>query len=262
MMRAFFQAMDDFLRGRNAFAVEAPLAGRLRWLFILLVGCGFFYGAVMGSYSGLTPARLHQLLYCGLKVPLLLLATFLLCLPSFFVINAAAGLHHDFGQVLRAVVAAQACVTVVLAGLAPITAFWYLSYGGYQQAVLFNALMFGVASVATQVVIRRYYGPLIRRTPRHRRLLWAWFALYAFVGIQMAWVLRPFIGDPDMPVTFFRSGAWGNAYIVLARLIAGTVRRMGFNLVLGLPWVTAFAAIAAVLVILYRRSTPRRDARS
>jgi hypothetical protein len=224
-MSALLHAIDDFLRGRGVFAPDAPLTHRLRWLIVLLVACGLFYGAVMGTYSGLTLSRIHQLFYSGIKVPLLLLATFALCLPSFFVINTVAGLREDFGQVLRAVVATQSCVTVVLASLAPFTVVWYLSSADYQSAILFNTFMFGVATVATQVVIRRYYSPLIRRSPRHRQLMRFWFVLYAFVGIQMGWVLRPFIGDPDLPVAFFRSGAWGNAYVVLAHMIVGVVGR-------------------------------------
>ena len=224
-MRTYFQAIDDFLRGRGAFAIDAPLPHRLRWLVLWVVACGLFYGVVMGTYTGLAPHRLHQLLYSGVKVPLLLLATFGLCLPSFFVVNTVAGLREDFGQALRAVVAAQSCVTIVLASLAPFTMVWYLSSTDYQSVILFNAVMFGVATAAAQVVVRRYYAPLIRRSPRHRQLLRFWFVLYAFVGIQMAWVLRPFIGDPHQPVEFFRSGAWGNAYVVLANLIMRVASR-------------------------------------
>jgi len=73
--------------------------------------------------------------------------------------------------------------------------------------------------------VRRYYAPLIRRSPRHRLLLRVWFFLYAFVGIQMGWVLRPFIGTPHLPVTFFRSEAWGNAYVVVAGLVVEAVGR-------------------------------------
>jgi len=224
-MTPLLRAIDDFLRGRGIFAPDAPLTHRLRWLLVLLLACGLFYGAVMGAYSGLTPSRLHQLLYSGIKVPLLLLATFALCLPSFFVVNTVAGLREDFGQVLRAVIATQSCVTVVLASLAPFTAVWYLSSDDYQSAILFNAVMFGIATAAAQIVVRRYYGPLIRRSPRHRLILRFWFILYAFVGIQMGWVLRPFIGDPHQPVAFFRSEAWGNAYVVLAHMIVRVVDR-------------------------------------
>ncbi len=223
-MSVLLHAIDEFLRGRGVFAADAPLAHRLRWLVVLLVTCGLFYGAVMGTYSGLAPSRVHQLLYSGVKVPLLLLATFALCLPSFFVINTVAGLREDFGQVLRG-----RRHTVLRHGRtrqpAPFTGLWYLSSADYPSAILFNAVMFGVATVAAQVVVRRYYGPLIQRSPRHRQLLRFWFVLYAFVGIQMGWVLRPFIGDPSQPVAFFRSGAWGNAYVVLAHMIAGVADR-------------------------------------
>lgn len=224
MRLAVLQVTDDFLRGQGVFAVDGPHEGRLRRLVFLVLACGLFYGAVMGTYSGLVPGRFHQLLYSGVKVPFLLLVTFLLCLPFFFVVNTVAGLRDDFGLVLRALVAAQACVTVVLAALAPITAVWYLSCNDYDLAILFNAVVFGIASISAQVVVRRYYRPLIHRSPRHRQLLRVWFILYAFVGIQMGWVLRPFIGDPNLPVRFFRPGAWGNAYVVLARLIVNGLK--------------------------------------
>ncbi|WP_145247119.1 hypothetical protein [Aeoliella mucimassa] len=32
-----------------------------------------------------------------------------------------------------------------------------------------------------------------------------WIVLFSLVGAQMGWVLRPFIGSPDMPFTFFRA---------------------------------------------------------
>lgn len=249
-MHAFFQAIDDFLRGRGIFAIDAPLLGRLRWLLVLLATCGLFYGAVMGSYSGLQPGRFGQLLYSGVKVPLLLLATFGLCLPSFFVMNTIMGLRDDFGRVLRALVATQSCVTVVLAALAPITAFWYVSCADYNLAILFNLAMFGIASVAAQIVVRRYYRPLVRREPRHRHLLWAWFFLYAFVGIQMSWVLRPFIGHPEAPVAFFRSGAWGNAYVVVGGLLLKAAQRLAPTPFLAFLWIVTLTWLVALVVLL------------
>lgn len=260
-MRTFFRAADDLLRGRGVFAVDAPLMGRLRWLLVLMLVCGLFYGAVMGTFSGLKAGRLHQLLYSGVKVPLLLLATFVLCLPSFFVINTLAGLRDDFGQVLRALVATQSCVTVVLAALAPITAFWYVSCRDYDLVLLFNMVMFGVATLAAQIVVRRYYRPLVHREPRHRRLLWAWFVLYAFVGVQMGWVLRPFVGNPETPVAFFRAEAWGNAYVVVGGLILQAVGRVPAPLltflgIAALPLLVVLAHLLCSAVSRNRRRTP------
>ncbi|MEQ8836762.1 MAG: hypothetical protein RID07_08160, partial [Lacipirellulaceae bacterium] len=31
-----------------------------------------------------------------------------------------------------------------------------------------------------------------------------WIVLFSLVGAQMGWVLRPFVGNPDLPFTFFR----------------------------------------------------------
>ena len=189
-----------------------------------MVGFGAFYGVAMGTFSGLGPGRFHQLLYSGVKVPLLMLVTFGLCLPSFFVLNTVAGLRDDFSQALQAVVAAQSCVAIVLACLAPFTAFFYASGADYHGALLFNGAMFALAWVTAQLVVRRYYAPLIERSKTHRTMLFIWFFLYIFVGIQMAWVLRPFVGAPTVAVTFFRQEAWGNAYVVVGGLIGDLFR--------------------------------------
>ena len=75
-------------------------------------------------------------------------------------------------------------------------------------------------SLQRQWLIRGYYKPLVARNRRHRTLLWIWIGVYAFVGVQTAWILRPFIGSPGSPLEFFRPEMWqDNAYVVLARLI-------------------------------------------
>jgi hypothetical protein len=212
----------DFLRSRGRFAVGAPLGGALGWLVAFIVIFGGFYGAVMASFTGMVPGRWVQLFYVAAKVPLLLLVSFVLCLPSFFVLNTLAGLRADFPEALRAVVATQASVAIVLASLAPVTILSYLSMTDYQMAKGFNGIVFAAASLGGQSLLRRFYQPLIRRSPRHRTMLYSWFVLYVFVAIQMAWMLRPFIGSPDLPVTFFRAEPWGNAYVdVLQTILRG-----------------------------------------
>ncbi len=43
-----------------------------------------------------------------------------------------------------------------------------------------------------------------RAAPRGSVLLQAWIVIYALVGMQMAWILRPFVGRPDAPLALFR----------------------------------------------------------
>jgi hypothetical protein len=217
--RALCQRADGVLRGAPwAVAADRP-AATLCWLALCVVVFGMGYGAVMGSFGCTSLDRLLHPLYAALKVPLLLLVTGALSLPCFFVLYTLAGLRQDFGAVLRALLAAQAALAVILAALAPFTAWWYASSANYGAAVLCNGVMFALGSGGAQLVLRRHYRPLIARHPRHRLLLRAWLGIYIFVGIQMGWVLRPFIGDPDQPVQFFRTESWGNAYVVVARLL-------------------------------------------
>ena len=214
---------DDILRRRPWTTQSAPAGSALLWLAGNVLLFGMLYGAAMGTFGGIGGDRLWQVVYSALKVPLLLLVTFLIGLPSFFVLNTLFGLRRDFAEALRALVAAQAGLAIVLASLAPFTLVWYASSADYSAALRFNGLMFAVASFSGQRLLWAYYRPLIRRNIRHRRMLWTWLAIYIFVGIQMAWVLRPFVGDPGVPVQFFREQSWGNAYEVVARLIYDAV---------------------------------------
>jgi hypothetical protein len=218
MWTMLFQA-DSLLRAKPWAVEDGYTAKKLARLGLMVAAFGITYGAVMGSFGGVLGERFLQVVYSAVKVPLLLLGTFVLSLPSFFVVNTLFGLRSDFTHSLRALLATQAGLTIILASFAPFTILWYASSSNYRGAILFNTLMFGCASFTAQWLLRRFYEPLIKRNPQHRLLLRAWLVIYAFVGIQMAWVLRPFIGYPDAPTQFFRQDAWGNAYVRLAGIL-------------------------------------------
>lgn len=218
MSAAFFRGAEEIIRGRALGAETWAQTAQRAAVYLVAFGCA--YGALMGSFGGIEGDRLLVLLYSALKVPLLLVVTFVVCLPSFFVLNTLFGVAGDFRAVFHALVATQAALTILLASLAPYTLFWYASSADYNAAILFNALVFGVASFGAQLLLRRHYLPLIRGNPRHRLLMRVWLVLFAFVGIQTAWVLRPFIGSPDLPAQFFREEAWSNAYVALAEKVA------------------------------------------
>lgn len=210
---------ENVLRAKPWAVEDGHTAKKLAQLGLLVIVFGIVYGAVMGCFGGVLGQRFWQVVFSAIKVPLLLMGTFALSLPSFFVVNTLFGLRSDFSYSLRALLATQAGLTIILASFAPFTVLWYVSFSNYQGAILFNTLMFGTASLTAQLVLRQFYEPLIARDRRHRMLLRAWLVIYAFVGIQMAWVLRPFIGSPNIPTQFFRQDAWGNAYVRLADII-------------------------------------------
>lgn len=207
--------------------VTRPLDSRRTTVRLVgqLVLFGLLYGAVMGSFRALAaqPQWLLQMVFSAIKVPLLLAVTFIISLPSFYVLNSLLGLRRDFAQAVRALMAAQAGLAIVLSSLAPLTLVWYASSAHYNRALLFNGAMFAVASVAAQWLVRAYYRPLMQRNRRHAGLLWCWLFVYTAVAIQMAWLFRPFIGAPGRPVQFLRDDPWDNAYEYVAQLVWHTL---------------------------------------
>jgi hypothetical protein len=207
-------SIDALLRSKGRYAVgkgKLPLTQ----LGLITVASGFFYGMVMGFYG----ERLLQAIYSGLKVPLLLAVSTLICIPSFYVVNALLGLRDDFAAAFRGVLTAQATLAVTLAALAPLTVLIYLSILSYPQAVFFNGIQFAVATGAGHLMLMHHYRPLVRANSRHRFGRLTWLCVYIFVAIQMAWVLRPFIGAPSLPTRFVREDAWSNAYVQVIETI-------------------------------------------
>jgi hypothetical protein len=220
-MAAAVAQLDDLVHGLGRPAQAAARGETWRQLALLILLAGPIYGAFMGSYALVGFERLPMIAYSAIKVPILIFATSLVCFPGFFVLNTVLGLRDDLAAAIRAVLAGQAALTVSLASLGPITRVMYLSGLDHREALLFNAAMFTVATVVAQVIMLRRYRELIARNRLHRAVLWGWLVLYVFVGIQMGWMLRPFVGTPDLPVAFLRDEPFSNAYIAVLRLITG-----------------------------------------
>lgn len=228
-----FGTIDHVLTGEAAKTIisntnQASSAIRLRTAALIVVVAGLCYGSTMGCYAAVANQRVWteqwlQMLFSGVKVPLLILATLLIALPSFFVLNTLFGLREQVKEALKAILLAQAGLAIILLSLAPITLFVYVSVSpmdqAYSLAVLWNAVAFGGASVAAQLLLHKNYRRLIRQNPKHRLMVRIWIFVYAFVGIQMAYVLRPFIGSPVSEISFFREDPFENAYVKVLQLI-------------------------------------------
>ena len=234
----WFETVDQVLRRQPIEFTASDAKGgegriSLRRTASIVMVFGPVYGAAMGAYAWVAGERtlldqIPQMFYSGIKVPLLIAVTVLISLPSFFVINTLLGLRDDFRDSLTAIISAQAGMVMILASLFPLTLFVYVSTShmdvSYPLAILANAGMFGLASVSAQVLLRGYYSPLVTKNARHRWMVRSWILVYAFVGIQASYVLRPFIGNPGTPVSFFRKDSFENAYVRVFELTADVIR--------------------------------------
>lgn len=189
------------------------------------LGVGIAGSATVGFALGASSGSVALAAFAALKVPLLLALTTVLCLPSFFVANTVLGLRDDFAAACRGLLAAQATLGLALGALAPVTFWMSLTVLDPYALTLLDALTFALATTAAQQVLRRHYAVLIARDPRHRTALRGWLVIYAFTGVQLAWVLRPFRGTAGFAVQFLRPEAFEqNAYVVVFEHLARLLR--------------------------------------
>lgn len=225
-MRAALERFDLAIKGVRGgvrtWGIGAAGPGMRELVLLIAIG-GVAYGLFMGSWE-LGPGRYAMLAYAALKVPLMIGVTTCVCLPGFWVLNAALGLANDLPKALRAVLASQAGFAIALMSLGPVTRFVYACGVEHRVAILANGVMFALATGVAQGVLWSRYRELIRSDARHAAMLWAWVTLYVFVGIQMGWMLRPFVGAPGMEVAFFREEPFTNAYVEVFRIVTSSNR--------------------------------------
>jgi hypothetical protein len=210
--------IDGLLRHGNHRRAD-ELRGK-KALLVFLV-CGGFYGAIMATFA-FSAERLPLVAYGMLKVPILFGFTMILAIPGFYVLSNLRGVGSDFKEVFSLLLDYQLLIAITLAALAPITLLVNLSASSdaYQAVQLWNTFTFFIAAVTAQRKFSSQSKALLYKDSRHRLLLHGWTALYAFIGIQMAWTLRPFIGSPGQRIGFLREGKLENAYVKLFEIFS------------------------------------------
>ncbi len=211
-----FGLVDSLLRCRDQFFDEISrgigLTEKIRAM--LVSSCTFMaaYGALLGSTHSL-----GQTLSSAVKLPLLCLVTLLICAPALYTFGVLFGVNQRLSQSVALVLAAISITGVLLFSLAPVALFFSLiTPDAYQAFKLLNVLFFAIAGCSGAACLNRGLHIVSASTPRRaaksqRVVFCLWLVLYGFVGSQMAWTLRPFVGYPSAPFELFRQ-IGGNVY--------------------------------------------------
>jgi hypothetical protein len=186
------------------------------YLAIILIGSGV-YGFTLGIWR----APL-QSLYTAIKFPLLI---FLTCAGNGTVNGMLAhvlGSGLSFKQTSLAILMSFALAAVILAGFSPITLFiWYnapplaskSAVLGHSVMLLTHVLAIAFAGITANHRLLELLRKISGRDATARAVLFSWLAGNLFLGAQLAWNLRPFIGSPTLAVQFFRDDPLrGNFY--------------------------------------------------
>jgi hypothetical protein len=210
-----FAITEQILRNRIGFFEEIrdqiDLNYKIRSLLISTFIALATYGFVMGINHSIA-----QALSSTIKLPMLFLLTLLICTPSLHILNLVFGSKKTLSQTIALILAAMNTSAILLMSLMPVTLFFFLSTSDYIFFKLLNVAFFTFAGILGMVFL--WQGVQIldvwddgtgRET--RRAILRGWIVLYAFVGSQMAWTLRPFMGIPGKEFILF-SQRGGNLY--------------------------------------------------
>lgn len=191
-------------QGYFARLFEEPEAGAQVGLLLgIIVPLAAFYGLIMGGPGGVRPA-----LASAVKVPALFLISLFVTFPALYVVSILIGSALSIGQMLAMILLAVAVATVILAAAGPIALFFALTGSGYHFMKLLHVGAFTVSGLWGMNVL---WSGLLRMAKASDLypgsgllIMMLWIVLYAFIAAQLAWTLRPFIGEPSLPFRIFR----------------------------------------------------------
>ncbi len=216
-----FGVLMSFLRNRSQFLEQIDKGIKLEQLiFSLSIATLFFlaiYGAILGSTSGGL-----QVLSSAIKLPALYLLTTIICLPTLYFYDIVSGSKYTFKQYLALCFASLAIMSVMLFGLAPVTLFFRISINHYKFLVLLNVAILGISGfIGINFLYQRMIAlaePDSDFAKQRKIVIKSWLVLFAFVGSQLGWTLRPFFGNSQDPFALFRD-LESNFYAHIFKLI-------------------------------------------
>jgi hypothetical protein len=173
----------------------------------------FLYGVVMGSYHSFI-----QSIVAGLKVIVLFISTLLICFPSFYIIQQVLGSKMSFRQMIIIVLSGFVLTSTIALSFAPIVVFFQLTGGNYHFLQLLHVAIFifaGIFGMKLMIDALKYACEHKDIYPQIGVTVFRiWIIIFAFVGIQLSWNLRPFLCNRNEEFKLFRKYE-GNFYTAI-----------------------------------------------
>jgi len=201
--------IDLLLRDRRAvlarIAAGVELATILRTMAATIALAMAIVGAALGSYRGGA-----QIAYAAIKLPVVLLGTAALSAPVLSAIGVALGRRPRVVADLALVMTALAFGALLLVACTPLVLVGRSVELSYHRMILATVGMFAIAGCAAlQFVIR---GVASEAAAGWRTAVAALCAVFALVGGQLAWALRPYLVRPRTPEVPFVRDVEGSLY--------------------------------------------------
>lgn len=187
---------------------------------IAILVFGALYGLVMGIYAGGI-----QLLFDAIKVPLLLLIALYVTLPTYYVLNGILGGDLSLRQLTVLFMVSVCVMATMLIAFLPVTLFFTLTtpertFATYGFFILLNVTFFTLSALTAVSYLWQGFSRIHGENKRWIMATFIGTIVLAFVGTQLAWVLRPYFHESLV----FIAPPSGNFYIALFELLIRLTR--------------------------------------
>ncbi|HVK76886.1 MAG TPA: hypothetical protein VM734_26350 [Kofleriaceae bacterium] len=214
---AGFALVDQLLRDRAAVLARiragVGLAAVVRTAALVIVAGATIYGAALGSFRGGV-----QIGYAAVKLPLVLLATAALGAPVLTAVGRALGRPASLARDVALIMTALALGALTLVALGPVVLVARALDVDYHGSILLAVATAAVAGGVSVAVLAAGVGAVERRDAGVTVAVVV--CVFAAVGAQVAWTLRPYLVRPRTPEVPFVRAIEGSLYDA----IAGSVR--------------------------------------
>lgn len=205
-------------------AAEDGLDAQIRYFALYALMFSAVYGVFLGCHAGGL-----QILAGAFKIPLLLFGTLCLCLPALYMFNVLLGSKLSFRQTLVMLLIATYLMSALLAALAPILFFFIMTTSDRLFITLLAVITCSTGGgFAIDLLLKGMrYVTVKHGYPSSIRIVKIWALIYAIVGSQLSWGLRPLIGESGQFV-FFRA-VEGNFFFVVFKVIVNLLLQVFGN---------------------------------
>lgn len=190
-------------------------------IFLMSFAITILGAAIYGSTIGLWRGPI-QAFYVSIKFPLLIIVTtFFNSLLNWF-ISLMIGANFSFIKTLKYQFISYAIASILLLSLTPVSLFFLYNAPplsgaalmGNSIITLLHVLFIAIAGTIANIKLFKLLKTHLNNQALAKSLLIAWLVGNMILGCQMSWILRPFIGSPNLEVQFLRPKPLdGNFYI-------------------------------------------------
>ena len=218
-----FQNTESYFDERNKEQSKRLIINQIMVICLFT----FLYGVVMGSYHSFL-----QSVIAGFKVTFLFLCSIVICFPSFFVIQQVLGSKMTLRQMIFIVLSGFVLASSIALSFSPIIILFQITGGNYHFLQLLHVAIFmfsGIFGMRLMIEALKYACEKKDIYPRIGvNVFRIWILILAFVGIQLAWNLRPFLCNKNEDFKLFRKYE-GNFYTAIIYSVQQLVSNADIN---------------------------------